>query len=339
MTAESPAMLTSVLSLLGIPFLIVAVVVVIPMIWERKWGGVFTFGAIGFLGVILIFAAPSILSSPKDELVVSTSKETTAPIASEVPEPAPSADTMATAEPPADLTGLWLTLGIIGGVLILGILVVLLVSVAKRARHANLELKEKQEAVAAEKARALAVWAKSTDRHRELKDKVIEIETDWDLLFGYPTLVDASVPQTAAFHRALKAADAASDEPPADLNLSMDIGALPYPKLVAQADEAWDRAWSFAQRTGTKLVPQEERRKIDQIVQLLKLARDGGGSEHERSVAYERASKLISELHFVRVPEVAMRSIETERRPMVEAPLANGGDSGRFRTSTLLGSR
>ena len=68
-----------------------------------------------------------------------------------------------------------------------------------------------------------------------------------------------------------------------------------------------------------KLIPKDERKKIDQIVQLLKLARDSGGSEHERSVAYERASKLIDELHYVRVPEAAKKAISGEVRLMLEA--------------------
>ena len=221
--------------------------------------------------------------------------------------------------PSLDISGALPYLGLAGlgagGVVV----TVLGVGGAKRLRRRNLELRELEEARSEDRRKALAAWQKYADIHSELKAKILEAETDWDLLFKYPTLVDATVPQTRELHRAIRAADAAPADAPAELNLSMDIGSFPYPKLVMEAQEAWNLAWSFAQRTGTKLIPRDERKKIDQIMKLLKLARDGGGSEHERSVAYERASKLISELSFVKVPEAALKAIGMEARQMIEA--------------------
>lgn len=238
----------------------------------------------------------------------------------ETPQPsAPAVDTPAVDGPPADFTGLWVTLGAIGGVLLIAALGVLLFSAIKRNRHASLELQEKQAAISEDRRKALAIWQRSVDKHGELKDKVIEIETDWNLLFSYPALVDPTVPQTREFHRALRVADNLTSEAPADLSLAVAINELPYPTAVGAADETWRAAWSFAQRTGTKLIPKDERKKIDQIVQLLKLARDGGGSEHERSVAYDRATKLIGELSFVKIPEAALKAIDMEARQMIEA--------------------
>lgn len=226
----------------------------------------------------------------------------------------------AASTPSMDVSWAWPIIGIAGGGAGAVFLTVLSVGAIKRSRRTSLELRELEEARAEDRRKARAAWQKYADAHSELKAKILEAETDWDMLFSYPTLVDASVPQTRELHRAIRALDAAPADPPAELNLSMAIGELHYPKLVAEAQEAWNLAWSFAQRTGLKLIPKPERKKIDQIVKLLKLARDGGGSEHERSVAYERAAKLIGELHFVRIPEAAMRSIEAERRPMIEAP-------------------
>ncbi len=225
---------------------------------------------------------------------------------------------------PADLSWVWPVLGIAGG----GAGVVLLSTMSfgaiKRSRRASLEYSEALAAKAEDRRQALAVWEKYTDIHEVLRNRVIEVETDWDLIFKYPTLTDSSVPQTRDFHRAMATLSRASAEPPAELNLSMAIGELHYPQLVTAAEDAWEAAWSFAQRTGTKLIPREERKKLDQILQLLKLARDGGGSEHERSVAYERATKLIGELHFVRVPEAARQAITAEARPMLEAGKLDG---------------
>lgn len=218
-----------------------------------------------------------------------------------------------------DLSGVWPVLGLIAAGLGLIALGAGTFWVLKRSRQSSLALKREQAAAEEDRRRALAVWQKFSDRHGVLKAKALEIETDWDLLFSYPALLDASVPQTREFHRALKDLDSASNEPPAGINLSMEISGLPYPKLVKETDDAWTAAWSFAQRTGLKLIPRSERKKLDQIERLLKLARSGG-SEHERSVAYERVAKLIGELQFVKVPEAALKSIDSHRRAMIEAP-------------------
>lgn len=219
---------------------------------------------------------------------------------------------------PLDLTMFWTVLAILGGLAVLALIVFLLVMVIRKNKLSAEELRARRLAAEEDHRKALGVWQKFVGLHGSLKAKALEIETDWDMLFSYPALVDASVPQTRDFHRALRAADVASSEPPAELNLSMAINELTYPKLVEAADEAWRIAWDFAKKTGTKLIPREERKKINQILKLLKLARDAGGSNHERAVAYERASKLVSELHFVKVPEVALKSIGAETRLALE---------------------
>jgi hypothetical protein len=234
------------------------------------------------------------------------------------PTPAPAPDPVAVTPPP-DLTMLWISLGVAGGLVVLAVLVTILVMVIRHSRHGALQLRQQLAAKAEDRRKALEIWNKSVGLHKELSAKVLEIEMDWDMLFSYPALVDASVPQTRDFHRALRTLDSVSAEPPADLNLAMAITELPYPKLVAEAEESWLAAWSFAKRTGTKLLPKEERKKIDQILQLLKLARDSGGSENERSVAYGRAAKLIGELRFISIPQRALATIDTEAQLMLEA--------------------
>lgn len=218
-----------------------------------------------------------------------------------------------------DLSSVWPIIGLVAagiGILALSAGTFWLL---KRGRHSSLALRKEREAAEEDRRQALAVWQKFVDRHHALKTKALEIETDWDMLFSYPTLVDASVPQMLAFHRALSKLDSASNIAPAGINLSMEISELPYPKLVAEAEVAWNVAWSFAKRTGLKLIPRAERKKLDQIAKLLKLARSSGGSDHERSLAYGQIRKLIDGLEFVKVPEPALKSIGTESRRMIES--------------------
>src|SRR5690606_22748323 len=106
---------------------------------------------------------------------------------------------------------------------------------------------------------------------------------------------------------------------PADLDERTQIDQLTYPKLVLQAEEAWQLAYSFAKRTGQKLLPRQERKTIEQISKLLNIAKNAGGSSSERDVAYARAQKLIQSLRVVKVPERAMLAIEQEQRLMLEA--------------------
>lgn len=181
-----------------------------------------------------------------------------------------------------------------------------------------------------DRARARELWDGFVTRHGVLREKLLEIETDWDLIFKYPALTNSTVATTRQFHRALRAADSLSAEPPSKLDLTMDLSRMPYPKLVLEAEDAWQVAWDFARHTGTRLIPKEERGRIDQIVQLLTMARDSGGSDHERAVAYERARKLIGELSFVRIPETALEAIEAEQRKMIESAPAvlQPADSG-----------
>ena len=127
-------------------------------------------------------------------------------------------------QPTVDLAWAWPILGVAGGGAGIVLLSALSFGAIRRSRRLSLEDRIAQEARAEDKRKALNVWQKYIDTHGRLKDKVLEIETDWDLLFSYPTLVDSSVPQTREFHRALRAADTASSEPPAELNLSMAIG-------------------------------------------------------------------------------------------------------------------
>lgn len=304
-------LISMALSWIAPVLMLIFVVMAITFVFKGQWAAAITTLGLGVVAGIVLFFGKDLFSAALGDPKASTSPTPTATT--------PPVEEVVPARPPADLTGLWLTLGIIGAILLLGLLATGLLIALKRARRDALELKARNDAAAADRAKALAIWNRSVEKHDELSSKAYEIETDWDILFSYPALLDPSIPSTREFHRALKAVDGLSKDAPSDISLTMDIPELPYPRLVAQADSAWIAAWSFAQRTGTKLIPRAERKKLDQIVKLLKLARDGGGSEHERSVAYERAAKLIGELQFVHIPPRALQAIGTETRLMLEA--------------------
>ncbi len=295
----------------------------------RREGGFTLIDVVVCMGLIVILSVAGFVAY---NALIAKAREQRELANGATPTPTPSLEAPVDRTPtevttPPDLTGLWVVLGVVAALVVLGILVMLFVMVIRKTHHSAQNLRYRKQAAKIDHEQALGIWQKSVDRHRELKNKVVEIETDWDMIFQYPTLVDSGVPATREFHRALRAVDDVSPVAPAGLTLSMDISGFPYPRLVSGANEAWLEAWSFAQRTGTKLIPREERKNIDQIVKLLKLARDGGGSEHERAVAYERASKLVSELNFVKVPAESLKALGAESRLMLE-----GGPSAQSTT-------
>lgn len=269
---------------------------------------IFMIGIITLLSVGGFIAYSAIVKKAKEsqEMLNGETPADQSPAITEAPLAAP------------DLTAFWTIAGAIGGVILLILLGAALVTFLRKVEQTSIQLQKEIEAREAELQKALTVWQKFKDTHKVLSSKVLEAEMDWNMLFSYPALVDASVPSTREFHRALKAANSVSNEPPANINLSMEITELPYPKLVTAAEEAWEAAWSFAKRAGTKLIPREEQKKIDQILKLLKLAQSSSGYEHERAVAYSRAEKLIRELQFVKVPPAALQSMATEQQLMIE---------------------
>lgn len=302
---------------------------------ESGFGGSELLSAIGVIILVLVIPGWIVFSgriakaeeakakaaADMAELERAMARELGGEVATAAPSPSPSTQ-LASAAPSADYSFIWVALGIIGALVLIAGLTAFLILQLRRLTASKLELQERRNAKAEDHRRALEIWQGYRNVHDGLKLAVLDAETDWDLIFQYPALVDGSVPQTRDFHRALQEANAQSATPPAELNLSMAIGELPYPRLVGVADEAWASAWKFARRTGTRLIPREERKRIDQIVKLLRMARSTGGSEQERAIAYERAAKLVSELRFVKVPEATLQALGAESRLMLEGSQA-----------------
>lgn len=277
-------------------------------------GGAMTAGGTSMSGLFVPSSEKGEGGKTSPDPSPSTTPETSAPT------PGPTHQPTSSPAEPADLTWLWITLGITAAVAILVVgvlLVVMLTKKLRRAAHAEAEQKRLQEA---KRRRLEEAWTRWTDRHQAIKEKVLTAETDWDMIFSYPCLSDATVPQTRDLHRAMRSVDHADNDMPTGLDETTDIASLPYPKKVLAAEEAWEAAFSFAKRTGQKLLPREERKTIEQIVKLLHLARDSGGSPSERDVAYARAQKLIAGLRVFKMPEKALAVLTHEQRLMLEAP-------------------
>lgn len=290
--------------------------------YAASWGKICTLLIVGGGMIVGGTNISGLLALSSEEGEGDEPTPTPSPSTSENPTPAPTSEPASPPAEPADLTWLWITLGITVAVAILVVGVLLTVMLTKKLRRASRDEAERERLEEARRKRLEETWTRWTDRHQAVKEKVLAAETDWDMIFSYPCLSDATIPQTRDLHRALRAVDHASSTMPSGLDETTDIGSLPYPTMVLAAEESWEAALSFAKHTGQKLLPKEERKTIEQIIKLLRLAQDSGGSTSERDVAYARAQKLIAGLRVFKVPEKALAVIETEQRLMLEAPSA-----------------
>lgn len=238
------------------------------------------------------------------------------PVATQAPEPSPEpADPIVLPEIHNGMT-IVVVLAIVA-ILVIGSLITW--KLVRNHRHTTRLERERREALEKDKAAALASWQKIIDRHATVREKHLHAETDWDTLFLYPAINDASVPSTLRMLQAMRAASVVSDKPPASLSTDTDISALPYPKLVDKLEAAWDEAWSHARKVGQRSLPLKEKKLITQIRQLLRTAENAGSSPTEVELAYKRINDLVAQLEVVRLPEKATQAIEQHQRLAIEA--------------------
>lgn len=133
-----------------------------------------------------------------------------------------------------------------------------------------------------------------------------------------PTLNDLGVPQTREFVQLYNDLQACGWESP-----EVDLAELE--RLVSQTEVAWQAAQQHATRIGCSDFSIEEQKRLRQAEQLLTLALSGGGTSHERKLAYERALVLLQGLvvlHEKAILELTSKAgLAIEARP---APLAPG---------------
>ncbi len=283
-------------------------------------GGAFPFlilggGTIAFASFVLpwIFGPADTTAAPTP-----STTSTTPPSPASTSTPTPVETAPATNSAPADLTGMFVALGVIAGLVLLFALVLLVTTVARRARAARAEATAQKEA----RDRIVQGWQRVHDHHSELLRKILHAETDWDALFFTPALSDPNVPQTYAMLRAMRDANTLRDTAgllPRSIKADLDITKLPYARAVDEFAAAWDMAERYARKLGQKGIPAAERKTLKEIRTLLDIAENGAAAPTERTLAYRRAQSLLEGLESVHIPTKVLAQLEEQHRLMLTA--------------------
>ena len=157
-------------------------------------------------------------------------------------------------------------------------------------------------------------WNAVIHDHRVIKERLLKAETDWDLLFRMPALVDPTVPATAALYRALHAANTADPTMPDSFDEESKLSSFEYVKCVRALASAWRIAEQNARKIGQSLIPEDERKKISQIRDLLAVAENTASGMVERQLAYRRIQRLVTDLNHVAVPQAALAELEHRKQ-------------------------
>lgn len=272
----------------------------------------------------LLLTGPSIITVITGTMEPESGADSTA--GGDEPEPNPPAGPPESPEPaePADPISLpkienadtiFIVLGIAIGVLIIAAALWWFLRSAHKARQTSKIEKERV-------ARIDVRWQGFIDRAIEIKRKIYNAETDWDMLFSYPALTDVTVGATADLYRAQRKVDDLDSTRPSDIDESSELSTLVYPRAVQELEAAWKKAFNTARRIGMDAIPEDERRKVESIRRLLAMATSPGSTDAERQTAYDRAQKLIKELRSIHVPQHALLELEEGRRLMIEASAA-----------------
>ena len=273
-------------------------------------------GTIAFAGFVVPMLFDSTTASAPTTTPAPTSTANPSPSSTNAPTPVETA--AATPSQPADLTGMFITLGVIAALIGLLVLVLLIASIARRARTARAEAAAAKEA----HERIVQAWQGVHDRHSELLRKILHAETDWDALFFTPALSDPNVPQTYAMLRAMRDANTLRDTAgllPRSIKADLDITKLPYARAVDEFAAAWDVAERYARKLGQKGIPAAERKTLKEIRTLLDIAENGAAAPTERTLAYRRAQSLLEGLESIHIPTKVLAQLEEQHRLMLTA--------------------
>lgn len=304
--------LTAAATLMGVIIMIMGVFRLMRQDYDAGGGWFYIIGGAVFAGAGFLFPwLFGLLDETPDPKPAPTGEGTPQPTATSEPTRAPE-----TVQEPADLTWLWITLGVIVAAILAVLLIWLVVRLSTRARRSLRAAREEAEALRVLQESRAATWQSFHDRLNELLRKILFAETDWDTVFFLPALSDSSVPQTYEMLRAMRSATTLRDtagELPSNLADDADLTKLPFPRAVDAFALAWDAAERNAKKLGQKNVPLKERRLIRDIRTLLDVTENSGASETERNLAYKRAQALIGELESIHIPARAMEQLEERK--------------------------
>lgn len=166
-----------------------------------------------------------------------------------------------------------------------------------------LSMKTPSLAIESSKGISVGSWKQSLSSFHSIDEQWAEWEMDILRVVQYPSLFNLGVDSTRSFHEALNYARQvypAEGEP-----FERDH---PFLKAVSTLETAWKYASSEALRLKTVGFDDDERKRLDRALGLLRIAMDVAGTPAERQVSYKRALKELDGL--IHVPDSAMNSIE-----------------------------
>lgn len=262
-------------------------------------------GALTFTGGILL---RGVSSEAEDEVNDLDSDP------SPTPTPAEESETSTISMPQVE--GALPMLGLIALVLIILGMVWLLLHFWLKQRRAR---RKAAEAAEAAQKRIDEAWQSYIDTEKKVMEKFLHAETDWDMIFNYPSLTDPKVEETSALYKAMRAVDRANSEQPENLSEESDLTSFEYPRAVIAFEAAWDTAFAHAKRVGQKSIPKPERRLLRDIRDLLSVAENPASAETERSNAKRRIKQLIKRLEHVKLPTRTMDAIEAGTMLQIES--------------------
>ena len=207
---------------------------------------------------------------------------------------------------------IWIILGIVA--VSTALIAVIYFAVTRVLAHRKALAEE-----SARRAEATEWWERFVAEKRELLQRIVFFETDWDTLFSLPALADATVPETAKMFESVRALSEISEKMPRGVKSTDSIPSLAFPAAVRALRDAIEVAEKTARKIGMSSIPKAERRLISEIQTALALAQNDGASETERALAYRRVNSLISQLTSVTIPERALLELESETRKAIEA--------------------
>lgn len=313
--------LSSMMPILTVAMMLFAVIITVMGVARIIREGADSGGWSYIIGGILIggasVLAPWLIGSFND--TAPKPKTSPHPTGGTTPQPTTTTSPTRAPEPvqqPADLTWLWIMLGVIAATILTVLLIWLIIHLSTRARRSLRAAREAADALRALQESRTATWRSFHDRLDELLRKIFFAETDWDTLFFMPALSDSSDPHTYEMLRAMRTATTLRDtagEMPSNLSDDIDLTKLPFPRAVDAFALAWDAAERNARKIGQKNIPVKERRLIKQIRTFLDMAENSAASETERNLAYKRALALIADLESITIPTRAMEQLEERK--------------------------
>jgi hypothetical protein len=204
----------------------------------------------------------------------------------------------------------WRTVGLVAAGLVAAVVVAAVLTVSVRAWRSRRDCHRKAqqaERVAQERI------ASAQLRHDAVLEQFGAHLVDFSSALERPALNDPSIGETERFDRARIDAD--------DARLAVRYGAgehlvAAYHAAVAELEVSWRIACDHAQRLGASYLEPKVSRRLAKAADLMAVVR-GGGTEHERALAYQRVRRLVGTS--VRVPQLAELAVELLVRPALTA--------------------